>query len=129
MGNQLAKASQWLADRLKAHAATEITYARKGKVSSPIDAVKAQTAHELDDEFEIQERTRRFDWLILPADLVLDGNQVLPQTGDRITEATGGETITYEVAPVVDGEPPWRFTDQHRTQLRVHTQQISRATA
>jgi hypothetical protein len=126
MGNQLASASAWLAAKLKAHAATEITYTRKGVAGDPFDAVKAQLEHELDDEFEIQERTRRFDWLILPADLVLDGNQVLPQTGDRIIEVTGGDTITYEVAPVVDGEPPWRFTDQHRTQYRVHTQQIRR---
>ena len=47
----------------------------------------------------------------------------LPQSGDRIREPAGTQTLVYEVLAYGD-EPPWRYVDPHRLQVRFHTKQI-----
>lgn len=60
------------------------------------------------------------DFLIETAALILDGQLVLPERGDVITETMGGRTYTYELLDLGD-EPSWRYSDEYRLQLRVHT--------
>lgn len=60
------------------------------------------------------------DFLIATAELILAGAVTLPARGDTISETVGDTTYTYEVLEL-NGEPAWRFADEYRQQLRVHT--------
>jgi len=63
------------------------------------------------------------DFLIFTADLILDGSIVSPARGDQIRETVGDATFVYEVmAP--GQEPPWRYSDDFRKTLRVHTKHV-----
>jgi hypothetical protein len=63
------------------------------------------------------------DFLLLAADLVLDGTSTLPQRGDRIYESQGDQTYVYEVTAPAK-EPCWRYSDPYRKTLRIHTKQV-----
>lgn len=63
------------------------------------------------------------DYLVPAADLLLGGQVVTPQRGDRITEVIDGASLTFEVmAP--GAEPAWRYSDAGRQTLRVHTKKV-----
>lgn len=60
------------------------------------------------------------DYLVLPADLVLNGVQTEPRAGDQIQEMVGTKFYTYEVmAPA--GEPVFSYQDPW---LRIHTKLV-----
>jgi hypothetical protein len=63
------------------------------------------------------------DFLVAAADLVLGGNEIEPQAGDKIRETVDGTTYVYEVmAP--KGEPVWRWADGCRVLRRIHSKQV-----
>ena len=104
--------------RLFKAAALGISYSR-GASSVELDAVPASTTVSVEDADGVNIRSKRRDWLVLAHTLLLAGNVVRPQVGDRITN---GQLI-YEVnrlagedcyTPCYDGEV-----------LRVHSRLIS----
>lgn len=72
------------------------------------------------------------DYLVAVADFQaaltaagLTGPASLPQKGDRITDAdSNGAAIVFELATPT-GEPVWRYSDQTRQALRLHTKRVS----
>jgi hypothetical protein len=59
---------------------------------------------------------------------VLQGNPILPSRGDIIRETDGDSVYIYEVmAP--GSEPAWRWSDDYRTTLRIHTKYVGRESA
>jgi hypothetical protein len=124
MQDLLRSGQAWLADQLREHVATEVTY-RRGADEATVRATIGRTLLKLDDGMGgvRMEWTDR-DYLIRAADLVLGGNQAQPQRGDQIREVVGAETLVYEVLAPGD-EPPWRWADPHRQMLRIHTKQIA----
>ena len=118
--NLLKTGSDWLADTLKAHAGTSVTY-RRGGLAVDLTVTVGQSEREVEDGDGLLVTVQAHDFLILVADLVLDGQQVLPESGDLIRETTGGVTYVWEVLPPTPNEPCWRYSDPDRKALRVHT--------
>lgn len=126
MGNLLQAGSAWLDAQRKAHMSSPVTYSR-GEASVEVQATVGRTVFEIDDGAGILQKVESRDYLVLTADLVLDGEPTLPQAGDRIREADGAKTFVYEVmAP--GGEPVWRYSDPYRKTLRIHTKHVDTET-
>ena len=118
MADLIAQGAAWLTNQRRASASQTVTYSR-GTASVSISAAIGNSAFTLDNGNVVLNLESR-DYLFAAADLVLNGNAVTPLPGDRITEADGQ---VYEVLPIA-GEPAWRYSDNARTSLRVHTRQV-----
>lgn len=118
----LDRASTWLFEQQRTSDGVDITY-RRGAASVSITAVIGQTefASEIDEQSQATWVAR--DYLIASADLIIEGLQTLPQTGDTIEEEIGGKAITYEVLSMTSGQC-YSFQDVQETELRVHTKKI-----
>ena len=122
MPDLLEQGSAWLEDQRTRHMSRTVTYVR-GVDSVDVAATIGKTAFEQTDEYGVIHRTESRDFLVLTADLVLDGTATLPKAGDRIRETAGDQVFVYEVmAP--GGEPPWRYSDPYRRTLRIHTKHV-----
>jgi len=127
MADLLEWGSAWLDGQRKAHLSRPVVYER-GAESVQVQATIGRTVFEAADAYGVVERTESRDFLILAADLVLGSQEVLPERGDRIREAQGQKTYVYEVlAP--GKEPPWRWSDDYRQTLRIHTKHVATETA
>lgn len=120
MGDLLAKASAWLADQRAAHLSRLVTYSRSGS-SLTLAAAIGTTSFDIESSFGVEHFESR-DFLVRAADLVLDGQQGLPQPGDTVTETQDGRTYTYEV--VSPGNGQCYSLDGYRRALRIHTKQV-----
>jgi hypothetical protein len=118
MADLLGRASDWLESQ-RTRFATRLVIYQRGDQQADVAATVGKTVFDLDDgagAVVIREESR--DYLILTADLPFG----LPERGDRIGEAQGGQTFIYEV--VGPGhEPCWRYSDPNRKTVRVHTKQ------
>jgi hypothetical protein len=122
MADLLQQASDWLEEQRTRHASRAVTYAR-GAQSVALPATVGKTTFEVDDGYGVLVRHESRDFLMLAADLMLDGAPTSPQHGDRIRETQAGQTFVYEVtAP--GKEPCWRYSDAYRKTLRIHAKQI-----
>lgn len=65
------------------------------------------------------------DYLIVAANLILNGSAVEPAENDRIVETIDGTSMTFEVLPPGGGEPAWRWSDPDRTRYRVHVKRVA----
>jgi len=122
MSDLLQQGSRWLEDRRHEHLTRPVTYFR-GAGSVTLQATVGKTVFDQQDQFNVVQRTESRDFLVLAADLVLAGQQTLPQAGDRIVESDGAPSLLYEVVSI-GAEPPFRFSDPERATLRIHTKFI-----
>lgn len=97
-------------------AGVTITYTR-GASSVEIVAVPGRSTQSVDNGDIITELQTR-DYLLLASELVIGGAEVTPERGDTVT--VGGEVLALLSQ---NGEPLWRYTDQTRTMLRIHTKE------
>lgn len=122
MTDLLERGSAWLEDQRVKHTTRLVTYQR-GAESVEVSASIGRTVFEQADEYGAVVRHEARDFLILAVDLVLGGQAVLPERGDRIRETQGSRIFVYEVmAP--GKEPAWRYSDPYRKTLRIHTKQV-----
>jgi len=127
MGNLLQWGSNWLEDQRTRHTTTAVTY-RRGASQVEVLATIGKTEFEMENSTGILERTESRDYLILTADLVLDGLPTLPNRGDRVRETVGANIFIYEVmAP--GGRPHYRYSDPYRKTLRIHTKHVATETS
>jgi hypothetical protein len=126
MANLLGTAATWLEGKRKAFATIDVTY-RRGEDSITVKATVGRTTFEQDNADGIILRNESRDYLITAADLLLDGETVLPAIGDRIEETSGETTFIYEVLPI-GSQQCWRYSDDYRLTLRIHTKLLSRET-
>ncbi len=99
-----------------------ITY-RRGSASVTLQATIGRTDFASDQIEPVIETWQSRDFLVRTPDLVFDGIATLPKRGDQIDETDGSVTHTYEVmAP--GGQTPWRYADDFRRELRVHTKHV-----
>jgi len=117
--NLLTTGSDWLADTLKDHAGTAVTYYR-GALSVDLTATVGQSERDVEGADGVLITAESHDFLILTADLILGGQQVEPAPGDLIRETAGGTTYVWEVLPI-GGVPCWRYSDPDRKAIRIHT--------
>ena len=122
MGDLLKTGLAWLEAQRKAHMASPVTYCRADD-EVEVQATIGKTNFEVDDGYGFRVQAHVTDFLIAAADLVLDGQAVLPEPGDRIAVATDDETVVYEVMALA-GQPHYRFSDPYRRTLRIHTKLV-----
>ena len=121
----LQRGSDWLEDQRTKHATRVIVYQRgEGGSSVEVQATIGKTEFDVDNGAGVLLRVESRDYLILTADLVLDGEQTAPKQGDLIREVVGEREYVYEVmAP--GGAPHFRYSDPYRKTLRIHTKLLS----
>ena len=123
MADLLKDAATWLAGQRKAHASQSVTYSR-GAASVSLSATIGRRIDQVDRESGFHTETEDRDYLIDTADLVLSGSVTLPEPGDQIVEIDGDKQHTYEVMSPPGDEPHFRYSDNHRVTLRIHTKRI-----
>ena len=117
MSNMLRDGATWLTKQLLDNASDPITYSR-GAVSLTMCATIGNTAFDSEQADGSMIRFESRDYIFEAAKLVpLLG---LPQDGDLIHDGDH----TYELL-ALNGAQPFRYSDRHRTLLRVHTKQVS----
>jgi hypothetical protein len=123
MADLLETGMGWLAGQLKANASRPVTY-KRGADSVVVQATLGSQLLKTSDRLGNTkvERTDR-DFLILAADLVLNGNQTTPASGDVIEVTFGAVTQKFEVM-AIGSEAPWRYSDPHQLMLRIHTKYV-----
>ena len=92
----------------------EVVYTR-GLDVVPLTAVPGSTTHVGDDQAATSTDRESIDWLVLAADLVLDGELVEPKTGDAISH----NGLVYRVS-YSDFQRCWDWVGQARKVYRIH---------
>jgi len=114
----------WLEGQRREHLSRTVTYRRRAD-SVEVAATVGETVFRLTEDYGAQVRVVRRDYLIAADDLVLGGQQVLPEPGDRIEEADGDRVFIHEVMGPGGGEPDWRYSDPYRKTLRIHAKHVA----
>lgn len=117
--NLVAQAVAGAFATLKALSGEEVTYRSGDGGDIPLTAVPGRSAAQQQTEDGIVEHQSQ-DWLVLVTDLAVGDTTYLPARGDTITDAAGRQWKA-----LADGtDTPWRFNDQFRVVLRVHTKLV-----
>jgi hypothetical protein len=117
MADLLERGARWLEDQRTRHCTRDVTYVR-GAASVVVKATVGRTQYETDDGHAVRVAFTERDFLIQAADLMLGGNVVTPQPGDRIRESQSGQVLVFEV---ID----WRYSDPYRQTLRIETKHVA----
>lgn len=120
MGDLLKSGLAWLTGQLAANASQSVIY-RRGGAEATVRATVGQKLLRLQDlDGGIRMEWTDLDLCIPAADLVVNGVPIEPERGDevRVTRADG-VVETFEVH-AFGNEPPWRWSDPHRSMARVH---------
>lgn len=120
MTDMMQTGAAWLQAQRAAHMTRTVTY-RRGELSVEVAATLGQTVFRLDRTPAASVRLVTRDYIISAGILILDGQTVLPERGDRIEESDGQ---VCEVLPP-GGEPEWRWHDRERTVFRIHTKEVT----
>jgi hypothetical protein len=113
MPNLLDTGAAWLADQRHTHMTRSVIY-RRGTQAVALSATIGRTEFASDAAEPVIETWQSRDYIVRTVDLVL---------ADRIEETDGAVTHVYEVmAPA--GQTPWRYADDFRRELRIHTKHV-----
>ena len=124
--NLMEAGTAWMLGELKDHASEAVDYERDGDKLVGVKAVVAETMARTLSADAIEIQLRGADFLILVADLVLPvAGAIKPAVGDTVTRTVEGETIVFEVLPVLD-EKEYRESDRFGLSFRIHTKELSR---
>ncbi len=126
MTDLLQTGASWLGTKLAAYASHEVTYVRDASEVT-ISASFGRTELEVDTGYETRVLHTDRDFIFAAASLVLGGATTLPRVGDQIKETVGDDTHIYEVMTPEGQEQPYRYCDQNRVLLRVHTTLVGTA--
>ena len=111
MPDLLAQGAAWLESQRTKHLTTTVTYV-PNDVQIVVPATIGRTKSEADDGQVVRIEFTDRDFLVLAADLVLNGQVAEPDRGDLIREGTR----EFEVLD-------WRYSDPYRTTLRINTKE------
>jgi len=112
----------WLEEQRREQLSRTVTY-RRGSSTVQVPATVGATRFEVDDGYGLVIEQEMRDYLIATADLVLDGEQTLPERGDEILEEREGVTYVYEVMEL-GAEQHYRTCDPAGKTLRIHTKHV-----
>ena len=116
MSDLLQQAATWLDGMRQAHLSRPVTY-RRGETELELQATFGRTEYEVEDGYGLRVAAQVTDFLVSAADLLPTFGE--PEAGDEIV-TTGA---VFEVMPLA-GQGHWRWTDPHRTAMRIHSRQI-----
>ena len=117
--NLLNRGAAWLAGTMAAHAAEDVHFLRGGS-AVVVRATLGRAVYEQAGDDGLVTRTSARDYLVPAASLTVDGAPVEPRPGDRFVEGGLAAGHLYEVTSIA-GEPCWRWSDEFRRTMRVHT--------
>lgn len=117
MADLLEQGTRWLEAQRTKHCTRDVTYVR-GPAAVVVRATVGRTQFETDDGHAVRVEFTERDYLIRAADLVLSGQAVTPQAGDRLRESHSGQVLVFEV---ID----WRYSDPYRQTFRIETKHIA----
>jgi hypothetical protein len=127
MSDLLERSSAWLEGMREKHRTRPVAYCRDGDCVT-VPATVGKTVFQIARDLGPFERIESRDYLVTASKLVLQGNPILPSRGDIIRETDGDSVYIYEVmAP--GSEPAWRWSDDYRKTLRIHTKYMGRESA
>lgn len=99
----------------------EVTF-NYGTGSKTLIAVKSRpNAQAVSSDGETIIESNSYDFLIDPADLVIDGVFIKPSEGFEITEQDGTK---HRLIPGDSGNLVWRYSDQHKTFIRCFAEEM-----
>jgi len=119
----LEQGVSWLDGMRAAHLSRQVTYERGG-ASVQIAATLGSTTYEVADEAGAVVQTKATDFIVSADTLVLAGEPVKPQPGDRIRVPAGGKTLVFEVLDLA-GAGHWRPADPFGKALRIHAKHMA----
>jgi len=120
----LEQSAAWLDDQRQRYLTRTVVYQR-GQNTVELQATVGQTVFRIDDGYGGSVRFVQRDYLIRGEDLVLAGDEVIPQRGDRIRETKDSKVFVHEVMGPGSGEPDWRYSGPNRSTLRIHTKHVA----
>lgn len=108
----------WLQQSMDDNAGETVSI-RRGELITGITVLRGSSKPKLyNNDGSAYIELRGVEWLIKPADYAFDGTQEDPLPGDRLVASDG----TYVVTPMFGNEPCWRYSNQYKTFIRVHTE-------
>jgi hypothetical protein len=114
-----------MAQSLQRLAGIEGVYARGEDESEPITGVPVQHEYEvIDDESGLPTKVLSYDWTFVAAELLIDGNPIVPRKGDRWKPTIEGTEETYEVLPI-GKRPCFERADTSGVLILVHTKRVA----
>jgi len=112
-------AADWLNGMRSAHLSRPVVYCR-GDDSVEIAATPGSTPYQVNDSFGAIIEAVATDFIVSADALVLGGQQITPQPGDRIRMPDGDKVLVYEVMDL--GKDGYR--QARGKSLRIHTKQV-----
>lgn len=122
MTDFLQSGIEWLESQRTAHLTQSVTYVRGGS-SLEILATIGKTEYVTDSEHVVAESFESRDFIVSAADLVIGDADVTPEVGDQVQEIAGSNRFIYEVVPM-GPNPCWRYSDDFRKAVRIHTKLV-----
>lgn len=123
MANVFDTGFAWLAGKMSAHAASDVTYTRAADsqvLEVTVAATEGSTPYDVTDVNGQLTSFVATDFLIEPSLLILDSVAIEPQVGDRIEKADGAE---FEVMKPANTFSCFALVD-HGSRFRIHTKRV-----
>jgi len=104
---------------VRTFARDSVTYCR-GEHSVVLTATVGKSQIDAPDKNGVVTILNARDFMFAAAALILDGEVVLPESGDRVLQTIGTTDYLYSVLKM-PGQNSYDFSDSGKTQIRVHT--------
>ena len=125
--NMLKGGLAFLTQKLQAHGSEPVTYGRGGDRVEVLAVFGSKLLKLSDGMGGIRIEWTDMDFLIAnDASFVFAGCPITPKRDDVIWVSVPGGVEEFQVFPFGPTEPPWRWSDPHRSMYRIHTKHISR---
>ena len=123
MADLLEQGAAWLdAQRVK-FASQTVTYHR-GEDSVEVQATVGRKSYQVEGGYGALVWADSTDFIVSAADLVLGGETVLPERGDRIRVTDGEAVHVYEVMSPGGEMSHYEPSDPYRKAWRIHTKHV-----
>jgi len=119
----LEQGVSWLDGMRVQHLTRQVTYQRGGD-SVQVAATLGSTTYETCDEAGAVVQTKATDFIVSADALVLAGEQVKPQPGDRIHLPAAETALVFEVLDLA-GAGHYRPADPFGKTLRIHAKHVA----
>ena len=122
MSDLLEQAATWLSQQRTAFASRAVDYCRAAGVVT-LSASLGVTNSEFEEVSGVLEQFVSRDFIVQASALVLSGQAITPQRGDRIQFSQDGTARVFEVtAPT--GMECWAYSGPYGKDIRIHTKEI-----
>ena len=122
MADLLEQAASWLDDQRVRHM-SRLVICSRGAESVEVAATLGSTTYEVTDDAGATVQAKATDFIVSADALVLGGETVKPQPGDRIQVPAGDKVLLFEVLDL-GGAGHCRPADPYGKAWRIHAKQV-----